>query len=450
MTDKVTQQYVDQCADDDHLLRAAQQVALPEEYARSYGGLLLDRPLFTAESEISGFAADMADVFRALAAAPGLLFDGDLRQYCAALGMDERLAAFMLKGATGAPPLYGRADAYHDGAGFRMLEFNLGSELGGSDAAQLNRAFLGVPAFAAFAAEHQLGYTDNVPRLADALRRAAEPVTGGRDPVVALLEGTGSLSSYGHVYTSLREAVAAHGIDLHIGEIHQARERNGKITLNGVPADVVLRFFVAEDLARSGSGEEDLDRILAADRSGKTVLFTPLEAGMLASKGSLALLHEPRLAGQLTAGQRAAIDRVVPWTRLLGGGPWQRPEERAELLGYCRANRESLVLKPGVGYGAVGAYVGWRTPQPAWDAMLEDCAGLDYVAQRLVVPAPEPVRDPGTGETADWHANWGIFVDQDGYGGAFVRALKPGDGSLISYSNPGTRGTCVFSYPAGA
>jgi hypothetical protein len=447
MAEKTTRQYVDRCVTDAQLCRAARCLELPPEYARSYGRQLLDRPLFAAADELSGFAADLAQTFAALVAAPGLLFDGDLGRYCSALGMDDRLAGFMLRGATGAPPLHGRADAYHDGSGFRMLEFNLGSELGGADFAQLNRGYLGVPAFAEFAGEHGLGFADTVERLAGALRRAAEPVTGGRDPVVALLEGTGGFGSYGHIYTSLREAMAQRGIEMHIGEIHQSGERNGKITLDGVPADVVLRFFVSDDLARSPSGEQDLDRILRADLAGKTVLFTPLEAGMLASKGSLALLHEPRLAAQLTAGQRAAIDRVVPWTRLLRGGPWQRPDERADLLAYCRARRESLVLKPGVGYGAVGAHVGWRTPQAEWDAVLADCAGGDYVAQWRVVPAAEPVTDPDTGETADWHANWGIFVDAGGYAGAFVRALKPGDGSVISYSNPGTRGTCVFSCP---
>jgi hypothetical protein len=67
--------------------------------------------------------------------------------------------------------------------------------------------------------------------------------------------------------------------------------------------------------------------------------------------------------------------------------------------------------------------------------------------QRIVTPASEPVCNPDTGALEDWRANWGIFTTGAGYAGAFVRALQIHDGSVISYSNPGTRGACVYTYP---
>jgi protein tyrosine phosphatase (PTP) superfamily phosphohydrolase (DUF442 family) len=57
------------------------------------------------------------------------------------------------------------------------------------------------------------------------------------------------------------------------------------------------------------------------------------------------------------------------------------------------------------------------------------------------------VCNPDNGALEDWRANWGIFATQAGYAGAFVRALQIDDGSVISYSNAGTRGACVYSYP---
>jgi hypothetical protein len=72
----------------------------------------------------------------------------------------------------------------------------------------------------------------------------------------------------------------------------------------------------------------------------------------------------------------------------------------------------------------------------------------DYVVQRIVSPASEPVCNPDTGALEDWRANWGVFTTRAGYAGAFVRALQIHDGSVISYSNPGTRGACVYSYPS--
>jgi hypothetical protein len=439
-------QYTDRSRAVPELRDAARNLILPEVYAKSYGDLLLDRPVFAAETEIGLFGDDLVEVFGILAAIPGLLFGGDLRAYGEALGMDSRLAGLIARGATGKPPVHGRADAYHDGTAFRLLEFNIGSELGGTDTAQLNRAFLGLPAFAEFALEHDLGYMDTTEHVAAELRAAAARVTGASQPTVALLESTGGLASHEHVFLALREAMARHGLDLMLGEIHEIGERNGKITLHGVPVDVVLRYFVAGELAGT-SQEQMLDLLIQADKAGRTALYLPLEGGMLASKGSLALLHDPRLRKLVTRQQREVIDRVVPWTRLLGEGLRRGGAERDHLLDYCRDQRADLVIKPGVGYGAVGTVLGRDTTPGQWDDVLAACADGDHVIQRLVTPVPEKVLSADTGVVEDWRANWGIFIDEAGYRGAFVRALKPADGSIISYSNPGTRGACVFTYP---
>ncbi|HEX2417308.1 MAG TPA: hypothetical protein VHJ83_04165, partial [Micromonosporaceae bacterium] len=76
-----------------------------------------------------------------------------------------------------------------------------------------------------------------------------------------------------------------------------------------------------------------------------------------------------------------------------------------------------------------------------------DPTANDYVVQQRVRPATESVVNAATGVVEEWVANWGIFVDPEGYAGGFVRALKPTDGAVVSYSNPGTRGTCVFTFP---
>ncbi len=446
VSESVLTRYIDKCVSIANLRDAARHLSLPEVYAKSFGDLLLSRPMFVMDDEVRSFADDLVALFGILTSIPEVIFDGDLRAYCSALGIDDHLAALMCREATGQPPMHGRADAYHDGRSFKLLEFNIGSELGGTDAAQVNRAFLGIPEFGEFARHHGLGYVDTAERVAQTLRCAGARATADGEPVVALLEAAGGLAAHEHVFLALREAMGQHGVELRLGEIHEVAERNGKITLHGTPIDVILRYFVAGELT-SPAQEEGLDRILRADRAGKTVLFTPLEGGLFASKGSLALLRDPRLLGSLTTAQREVIDRAVPWTRLLANGRPGSAGNRAELIDFCRANREILVIKPGVGYGAVGTVLGRETAPDQWDRVLADGAHGDHVVQQLVTPAPEPIVNLDTGIIEDWRANWGIFVDGDGdgYGGAFVRALKAADGSVISYANPGTRGGCVFS-----
>ena len=428
-----TKQYLAESTVSGSLRDAARELQLPAVYSHSYGSVQLDRPLFVAEREINDFAADLAAVFDLLVSLPGRVADGDLRRYCAALGMDDRLAELMARGATGAPPLYARADAYHDGTSFKLLELNVGSELGGLDTAQLNRAFLARPAFADFAQRHGLGHVDTMPRVAAALRQAALV----DEPVVALIESTDGLAAHAHVFTALQEALQDQGIALLLGEIDELSERNGHITLRGTPLDVVLRYFVAGELVDDPAAQQKLDLLLAAP---KTVLFTPLEGGVYASKGSLAMLHDPAVRATFSADEHAVVDRVVPWTRLL-----TTASDQEKLFAHCRDERRNLVLKPGVGYGGVGTVVGHSVTAEEWARALAERRTGDHVVQRRVRPRTEPVLNADTNAIEEWVANWGIFVDPAGFAGGFVRALKPADGAVVSYSNSGTRGTCVFT-----
>ena len=114
---------------------------------------------------------------------------------------------------------------------------------------------------------------------------------------------------------------------------------------------------------------------------------------------------------------------------MVGAGSPARPgavtaADRDELLDSCRAHREELILKPGVGYGGVGAVLGREVSDREWSEILIAVKDQDYVVQRIVTPASEPVCNPDTGALEDWRANWGIFTTRAGYAGAFVRALQ--------------------------
>jgi hypothetical protein len=447
----ITSEYVGACADERNPLASAfDELRLPPAYDGAYRGLRLNRPLFAKHGEISSFGDDLKRLFTLVASLPDRCFDGDVARYCVALGMESSLADVMRLGATGHLEPYGRADAYHDGTSFKLLEFNIGSELGGIDAAQMNRAFLEVPAFAELATRVGLGYVDTMAVLSADLHRAAGPVTSTGEPAVALLEGPGALREHQGVFDAIQEAMRAHGIDLLLGEVQQLTVRNGKLVLDGRPLDVVLRYFTAAQLIDQPSGREVLTLMVKAHAEQKTSLYTPLEAGLLESKANLALLHDPDVRDRLTAEEVHLVDRVVPWTRQIGTRTHNAPADSAELLERCRARRDSLIIKPGTGWGGVGALLGSELTDREWSDALWSVRNQDYVVQDLVRPAAEPVFNATTGRVEAWQANWGVFATDQGYAGAFVRALRAEDGAVISYSNRETRGTCVFTYPAPA
>jgi hypothetical protein len=421
----------------------------PRAFHASCGERLLPRPFFVSEAEVLAFTDDLVALFDVLVSLPQRLFDGDLTRYASALGIDARRAAVMTR-LNGRPTLYGRADLYHDGASFRLLELNLGSELGGTDRAEISRTLLEVDAFRAFAEEHRLGYVHTGQRVARALRKAAEPLTGGADPVVAFVESDGGLPDYLHLVLSFQEMMRGLGIEVVLGEVSQIRSRGGRLFLHGRPIDVVLRYFTANEIVADADGERVVEPIFRAHEEGEVVLWTTMQSALHANKGCLALLSDSRWRDALTADEAALVDRVVPWTRTLTGGPVDAGGETVDLVEYCREHRDQLIIKPRAGFGGRGIVVGWQTTAPEWMQALEACRDEGYVVQRRVTPRAEPVVSTATGVVEDWVAAWDAFLTPDGYAGSHIRALPRGDGAVIGMgASARCRTTGVFTYPTG-
>ncbi|MBO8195988.1 hypothetical protein ITI46_30720 [Streptomyces oryzae] len=424
MTDSVTQSYNGACrAGNAALLHSMAEARkdFPPLFDASCGHRLLPRAFFIDEREMRRFAADVHAFFDLLVSLPGKLFGGDLGAYCEALGIPEPQARLMRRFADGNPTPYGRADLYHDGTSFRLLEFNVGSELGGADRAEIQRCLLGVPAFEEFAREHRLSYVHTGERIAAALRTAAEPLTGGAEPVVAFTEADGGLGTYLHLVRSFQEMMRGLGVDLRICEVGDLKEKDGRLVLDGTPVDVVLRYFSTGQIARAPGGAEAVEPVLRAHEEGKVVLFTTFQSSLYANKGCLALLSGARGRETFTQEERDLVDRVLPWTR----------ELTRDLVPYCRDQRERLIVKPRADFAGAGIHVGWQLGEREWARVLGECADAGFVVQERIAPRAEPVLDPESGRTEDWMAVWDVFLTPDGYAGSHIRALPYGAGAVV-------------------
>ncbi|MEU3838610.1 hypothetical protein AB0E88_01010 [Streptomyces sp. NPDC028635] len=437
--------YVDECRNGNEGLRdVVARAALPPVYGGAWRRHLLARPWFAAAEETAVFARDVEDLFALLVSLPDRLFEGDRERYAAALGLAPRHAALLRRSADGHPAKLGRADAYHDGRGYRLLEFNLGSEIGGMDMAVCNAALLGVPEFSDFAAAHGLSYVDTAARLAEDLRERARPALSGgsAEPVIGLVEGHGGVAAYGPLMRSMQEAMAMQGLDVRIGEVGRLRTRSdGKLTLDGAPLDLVLRNFGASQLLDDPAGPEVAEQLFRAHDAGRTVLFTTLESGLYAHKNALAMVSDPRSADAFDDAERELVQRVLPWSRTLG------PAAPADLLEECHERREELILKPGAGHGGLDTFAGWECSEAEWHAVLTKAAARGYVVQERVTPRTEPVLDPATGAVQECIAVLGVFLTSRGFAGAHARVNRADGGAVVGLSsNPDTRMACVFTH----
>ncbi|MFF3502477.1 hypothetical protein [Streptomyces sp. NPDC003247] len=458
---------------DPRLADAVRDTVYPPAFQECWGARMLSRPLFTDGPELHRAAADVQDLFALLASLPRRLFDGDTARYCDALGIAPDRAAVINRFAD-APGLaprsgqaprygqatrYGRADLYHDGSAFKLLEFNIASDLGGTDRSQMQRALLTHPAFADFAAEHGLDHVHTGERIAVALREAALPLTRGvREPRVGLVCAPGGLAAFGHLLLAFAEMMRDLGLPLTLGELDTLTERGDRLHLDGAPLDVVLRFFTVDDLCADPSSAARAELAFRAHEEGRAVLWTPMDSSLYSNKGALALLSDPATA--FTPAERALTDRLLPWTRLLADGPptpGPTPGETVtDLLSFCREHRTQLLLKPLRDFGGTGVIPGWERDPDDWARLLQDrmadatgpLTGLGnrWIVQRRVLPRTEPVLDPDTGARTPWVAAWGLFLTPQGYAGTDVRAAPASASAVVNYgSNPLTRTTGVFT-----
>jgi hypothetical protein len=435
-----------QCLSDPGLRLAAQNLPLPPAFARSTGDRLLPRPLFVSEKEALTFAEDLIGLFGLITSLPELLFDGDLDRYCAALRLDDRRSAFMRSLGGGTPPLYGRADMYHDGTRFRVLEYNIASELGGIDrAGEIPRAMLGTDAFAAFADAEGLTFTHTGERVARTLRMAGAAVAADGEPTVALIEAPGGMAVSGVDWLSLQETMRGLGLDFLLGEIGDLTEQGGALYLDGRKVDVILRTFSVEEMYAHPDGEALVAPVLRAHREGAVALWTPMESSLFGNKTCLGLLSDPRTRAKLPAADRELLDRVLPWTRSLAGDLTRLDDA---VVARCLQQREGMILKPNGGYGGAGVVAGWECGDAEWERALRASAADGCIVQQRVTPRREPVVDPSTGAVQDWQAAWGLFVTPDGYAGTYARLVPAGERAVIgANAGPNARIAGVFTTP---
>lgn len=407
-----------------------------------YGDAFLTRPAFLGRGESREVGELISRLYDLLLTLPHRLHGGDLRAFTASLGWTPEQLGATLR-ADGRPrelPRSARVDLYRDEEGFRLLELNGGSPLGGWDIALLNRTLLQEPYMASFAEEHGLEFTDGIEVLLDLWRQSFPGLGLSANPVVALVEWPDSYAVMEPHLRRMAGLLAAHGIDAVPCHLGQVEYRTDGVHVSGRRVDVVHRWFVINDVVTA----EDVALLAplsrAADR-GLVHLFTPLENEVYGSKAALALLSDERNRHLFDRAEREVIDRLLPWTRLVRDERAEVAGEQVNLLRYASAHRHDLVLKASSSHSGLDVLAGWETPAGAWADAVRAAVDGPSVLQRRVRPVAEDFPVPGGGATEPVVLTWGVFLAGQGYGGAYLRGTADLDSGVISSGRGGRLGT---------
>ena len=410
--------------------------------ATSFRGRCLTRPVFLEQAELRQLTADLENLYGALTALPGRLFGGDLGAFASAVGLTGEQVGAVLMARTAPPTRMVRADLYREAAGFRLMELNIGSTVGGGDNAMVNRAMLTNHDLADFVRRHSLAYTDTLAEIANTIM-AESGISAHDGSLVAAVDWPPAADRFNAVLQTSANELATLGIDFVPCHLRNLSLHDQRVWLGDRPVDVIYRLFMIEDLLHP-DGPALINPVLQAAERGEVKIFTPMHSQLYSSKGALALLSDEANRPLCTEAELASLDRLLPWTRMLRAGPVTVDGDRVDLLDYALGHREDLILKPTSMHGGLGIVAGWQTDEAEWDRQLRELMDQPYVLQRRVRPEPEPF--PGADGLEPWVLTWGAYLCTRGYGGMWVRGTADSDTGGVNMAT-GAYATCCFHEP---
>jgi hypothetical protein len=409
----------------------------------------LSRPVFIGAAERDRLYADTETVRGLLVSLPERLYEGDYAAFARDAGATDYQVEALSASRSHPVSRQARADLYEDATGFKLMEFNMGSALGGMEIADVCRAMLRHPPLAGFAAQYGLGYHDTQrEQVANLL--AGTGFAAGDGPVVAVADWPSSyhsrLGSYMH---KLALRWRDYGLDAHACHMGELKVSGGKVWLEGKRVDIVARMFLLEYLLEPGAPEL-MDPVLGAVSRGEVAMFTPLDTELYGSKAAVAMLSDERNRHLFTPAELASIDALLPWTRMVTPGPVTLEDGRTvDLLDYAIDQQDDLVLKPTLRFGGQEVLPGWHrdTGAALWREQLTAAAGGPYVLQRRIRPVPDLFPGPG-GAPESWIVAWGLYTGASGYGGVITRAGTVESGLAVLNVSAGARVGCCLETQA--
>lgn len=421
-----------------------------ERHNAFYHGRYLSRPLFLGHDECRQVYTDLATLRSALASLPDRLYGGDLAAFGRAVGMTEVQVSAVLRSRATTVTKQARSDMYIDETGcFKLLELNMGSGLGGMDSSEICRTLLEHPLLHKFAEVHRLEYVDTMrERVNNTFAETGfEP---GSRPMMTITDWPSSYQTLGKYMHHTAARFTEDGFDAHACHIGQLEVHDEGVWLGDRRVDIINRLFMIEDLLEYPDAPALMEPILDAAARGWVKFFTPLDTGLYASKGALAMLSDEENRSLFDPDELASLDRILPWTRMMRPGPVTLEGGRqVDLLDYALTHQHDLALKPTLLHGGNGVLLGWRadTSTETWEEQIRMALDGPYVIQRRVRPVPElfPGED---GQPVAWIVNWGVFTVVNGYGGVHARATTvESNVEVIAISNGASSGGCLHALP---
>lgn len=399
---------------EDLALHAWQQQLISQDSEIVIGG-----PSLT-ESELNSVAIAVTELFLLLQKMCEQWCDGDLGKFGSMLGFPTTELETLLWGKPNFRlDVFARADLVKTVNGFRIVEFNIGSSVGGLIHTSL---------------PYLLGLKqDHVP-LKNWVKHIAARVTPGS--FGAIIEDAAALPIMQRTLGQMAQALNQDGQTRVTVCSQEEVEWDGQyLYCNDQMLDWVYLLFSAEDVLADAKSYTALKAALC---SNSVAMPVSQSYRILGSKLALALLQQYAEGPHATSSQRELVKTWIPWTVRL----------QESQLTLAIAQQQDLILKPALGYAGNGVVVGCEVSPKEWQQILEKIlanAIKPFVLQRFHAPLIERfmTSHPQQGSRSyDGRCVYGVYVMDGRVGRApLVRSAPKDCSAVINFSTGGAVGS---------
>ena len=384
--------------------------------------------------ELRTASVALARIFRSV---PQRLFGGDAREIARFLGMpDDLMVSLLLSEPTFLDQTLCRGDFIETDHGLKLVEFNIGN-LGGWQLSAFEPLYRSQPVVSAFLESEGLAASCHN-SIRGLLRHVVRhtlttPLGSGSEINLLVVVSDTGLSSLGAHPTAIHEReyrkVLAREAPGRGGRLTVARVGDLEFTRAGI--QVAGRLFQAVVEQNDTRPSQEIFRYF---KSGLVNCYTSPLGMVLGDKKLLALLSSQAHSDVFDEAERRVLEKHLPWTRKVGGGPLRFRGEEGGALEMLRRHREELVLKAGSSFGGADVHVGPATSEEAWKEITAAAvAGEDWVAQEYLRGKPQIFPHPERpGEGVPYDLVWGLYVFGEEYGGAFLRMAPEGEKPVLN------------------
>lgn len=283
-----------------------------------------------------------------------------------------------------APSPTSRMDTFFDEAGTLWLtEYNAETPAAIAYTDVLTETYYGLPVMREFSKYYEMRPLFGRHLMLHALIDSYKQWGGRERPRIAILDWK-EVPTYSE-FVLFHDYFESQGYECVIADPREVTYERSRLIADGNEIDIVYKRVLISELVAHGGLDHPVVR---AVRDHAVCMINPFRCKILHKKASLAVLSDEANADFFSAGEREAIARSIPWTRVLEERHTVYKGERVDLLPFLVKHKDEFVLKPNDEYGGKGVVLGWEVGSEEWEADLQSALVEPSIVQERV-PLPK-------------------------------------------------------------